>query len=247
MLSLFQDIHSIIQWCSSHQIFLSICSKSSNSDYAQQILTAFGLWSSFSYPQIYYSSRKSLHFRNLKSCCQQFQYSEFLFFDDEIKNIETCQGIGVKCHLVNKVTGLTWGNFLKGFQNFLYESYTTLQLPSSSMQLSLNQTHGYGSYQEQQQEQDDESRLFLPIPFSSSSLPSSTCSSSFPSPSSREDTSSPIDVCTCPWSSDSMDEVHQHKNKNDDDDEEEDNKTKMTTTFPLVYPSSSYRRVGTMI
>lgn len=116
ILSFYNDILSILYWCVENQIPISICSKSSNYEAAEQILTSFGVWQYFQYPQIYYA-RKTFHFRNLRSCTN-YIYSDFLFFDDEIKNISVCQNIGVQGCLVDKATGLTSKIFLEGLKHY---------------------------------------------------------------------------------------------------------------------------------
>lgn len=145
ILSLYQDIHSIIQFCLSHNIHLSICSKSSNYENAQQILTSFGLWEYFQYPQIYYA-RKSVHFRNLRGCTN-YLYHEYLFFDDEIRNIEICSNIGVRTQLVNKSTGLTWSTFLDGLKSYfiIQENENNIQLFSPLSPLPLGRFPSFNS------------------------------------------------------------------------------------------------------
>jgi hypothetical protein len=124
MLSLFPDIHSILHWCQLHNIPLSICSKSSNYSLAEEILTSFKIWNLFHFPQVFYQ-RKSVHFRNLRAATA-LEYSDFLFYDDDPKNLEVCGNIGVQTCLVNKSTGLTWETFLNGFGNYLQMSHSRL-------------------------------------------------------------------------------------------------------------------------
>jgi magnesium-dependent phosphatase-1 len=112
MLSLFPEVLSTIQWCVDNQLQIGICSRSSNHEFAELILKSLGLWDLFQYPQIY-SGRKTIHFRNLRACTQ-YEYSDFLFFDDDCKNIAICGDIGVNACLVDKTTGFNGLTLLRG-------------------------------------------------------------------------------------------------------------------------------------
>ena len=116
MLSLYSEVRRTIEWCVEHGLQLSICSKSSNYDGAKLILTSLGLWEHFEFPQIYYS-RKTFHFRNLRGCTN-YSYSDFLFFDDDSKNIDVCRSIGVSGCLVDKAIGFNGYTLLSGLQRY---------------------------------------------------------------------------------------------------------------------------------
>ena len=116
VLSLYKDVRRTIEWCVEQGLELSICSKSSNYDGAEMILSCLGLWDLFKYPQIY-GARKTFHFRNLRGCTNM-SYSDFLFFDDDSKNIDVCSGIGVSCSLVDKAVGFNGQTLLNALRKY---------------------------------------------------------------------------------------------------------------------------------
>jgi len=122
-LSLYPEAFEILDWCRQQGIALSICSKSQQSDAARGILTALDMWSYFQFPQIY-NRRKSTHFKQLKECTD-LEYSNFLFFDDDIMNVEMCSVLGVVAEKVNPVLGLTQETFLRGLTSFAMKHMTT--------------------------------------------------------------------------------------------------------------------------
>jgi magnesium-dependent phosphatase-1 len=111
-LTLYPEIKSILEWCADNRIALTICSKCPDFAMVKQILTAFGIWEWFMFPQIF-NSRKTYHFRNLTEATG-LKMNDFLFFDDDNSNIHLCMKIGVASCLVDKQKGLTWANFVDG-------------------------------------------------------------------------------------------------------------------------------------
>ncbi len=107
---------SVLEFCADNNIVLTICSRSPNVGVVEQILTQFGIWDWFLFPQVY-NARKSYHFRNL-SDATGLQMKDFLFFDDEISNINVVSKLGVYCCHVDKEEGLNWETFLKGITMF---------------------------------------------------------------------------------------------------------------------------------
>lgn len=103
MLHLYPEVLQTIQFCLKHGIMISIASKNSNREDAESILKSLGIWHQLIWPQIFYS-RKTFHFRNLKSATS-FDYSDFMFFDDDGKNVSVCKNIGVNSFRVNRATG----------------------------------------------------------------------------------------------------------------------------------------------
>ena len=103
MLSLYPEVQRTIEFCLENDIMVSIASKNSNKEDAQAILKSLGLWHRLLFPQIFYG-RKTFHFRNLKSMTK-FDYDDFMFFDDDIKNVTVCKNIGVNSFRVHRATG----------------------------------------------------------------------------------------------------------------------------------------------
>lgn len=126
-LQLHEDVFAILDWCYSRHIQLSICSKSQVDSAARGILEALDMWKFFKFPQIY-NKRKSHHFKQLKECTD-FEYDNFLFFDDDVHNVELCTSIGVICEVVDKTHGLTKEVFLRGLTTFALRNHSS-NIPS---------------------------------------------------------------------------------------------------------------------
>mmetsp|Transcript_4107 Transcript_4107/g.7527 ORF Transcript_4107/g.7527 Transcript_4107/m.7527 type:complete len:286 (-) Transcript_4107:251-1108(-) len=103
LLSLYPEVLHTIQFCLNNDIMISVASKNSNRDDAYAILRSLGLWHRLHCPQIFHN-RKTYHFRNLKSITH-FNYNDFMFFDDDIKNVAVCNNIGVRSYRVDRATG----------------------------------------------------------------------------------------------------------------------------------------------
>jgi hypothetical protein len=116
-LELYSDVLSVLQWCVEKKLPISICSRCPSKTVAESALSAFGIWDWFSYPQVFNARSKSYHFRNLEEATG-LKLRNFLFFDDEPSNVNTCNRIGVTTILVDKKQGLTWKNFLQGLESF---------------------------------------------------------------------------------------------------------------------------------
>lgn len=112
ILALYAEVQEAINFCLENDIMVSIASKNSNTEDAQQILRAFGLWNRLHFPQIFHN-RKTYHFRNLKSITG-YNYEDFLFFDDDVKNVSTCKNIGVTSVLVRRCNGFNGKRLLEG-------------------------------------------------------------------------------------------------------------------------------------
>ncbi len=115
-LTLYPEAREIFQWCVINKVKLTICSRSPQKSFVEEILKAFKIWDWFEFPQIYYK-RKTYHFRNLSECTG-LNLSRFLFFDDEESNVETCRSAGVPSFQVQKGVGLNWQTFIQGLQYF---------------------------------------------------------------------------------------------------------------------------------
>ncbi len=73
-------------------LFKGICSRTSQPDTVKAIMQSLLIWDFFKFPQIF-PARKTFHFKNLKSITE-LDYGDFLFFDDEYKNIDICTNLG---------------------------------------------------------------------------------------------------------------------------------------------------------
>jgi magnesium-dependent phosphatase-1 len=144
-LALYPEIKSILEWCADNRIALTICSKCPDFAMVKQILTAFGIWEWFMFPQIF-NSRKTYHFRNLTEATG-LKMNDFLFFDDDNSNIHLCMKIGVASCLVDKQKGLTWANFVDGLSLYYNTHgrgggggtatpFSTVPLPLSSLSIA---------------------------------------------------------------------------------------------------------------
>ena len=103
MLSLYPEVQRTIQFCLHHDIMISVASKNSNKEDAEAILRSLGIWHHLQFPQIF-QNRKTYHFRNLKSMTH-FAYEDFMFFDDDVRNVTVCKGIGVNSYRVDRGAG----------------------------------------------------------------------------------------------------------------------------------------------
>lgn len=125
MLSLYPEVLHTIQFCLDHDIMVSVASKNSNREDAQAILRSLGLWHRLHFPQIFHN-RKTYHFRNLKSITH-FDYSEFMFFDDDIRNVAVCKNIGVNSFRVDRGKGFNGKLLLHALRECAEKYETCLQ------------------------------------------------------------------------------------------------------------------------
>ena len=127
-LSLYSQVKSIFEFCADNGIVLSIASRSTSLQIVQQILTQFGIWDWFLFPQVY-NTRKTYHFRNLSEATG-LSMNNFLFFDDEVSNINMVTKMGVLSCLVDKEKGVNWDIFLKGITMFYAKQRASKSLRS---------------------------------------------------------------------------------------------------------------------
>lgn len=113
---MYPQTRNILEFIADQNIVMTICSRSPDRNIVKQIMSEFGMWDWFLFPQIY-AQRKTFHFRNLNEATG-LQMKSYLFYDDEAGNIAMCSRIGVNCCLVDKRTGLTWNTFVKGLHMF---------------------------------------------------------------------------------------------------------------------------------
>lgn len=115
LLSLYPEVLRTVQFCLDHDIMISVASKNSNREDAYALLRSLGLWHRLHSPQIFHN-RKTYHFRNLK-CITNFNYNDFMFFDDDIKNVTVCNNIGVRSYRVDRATGFSGKALVKALRD----------------------------------------------------------------------------------------------------------------------------------
>ena len=100
---LYPDVRSILQWCRDHGVSTAIASRTGEPSWARELLDLFEIRNHFDYEQIYPGS-KQYHFNALRRESGH-PYERMIFFDDEYRNIEDVQALGV--HAVHVPNGLT--------------------------------------------------------------------------------------------------------------------------------------------
>ena len=116
ILSLYAEVRSVLRWCVTHGIALSIVCRSSNYEGAHSILRCLGLWEMLTHPQIY-RARKTYHLRNLREVAQ-LGYEDMLYFDDDGVNVSASANIGVCSCLVSRDRGMDGSSLLQGLEAF---------------------------------------------------------------------------------------------------------------------------------
>lgn len=128
----YDEVKEVLLWCRERNVVLTICSKSPSKLVVEGMLRAFGVWDWFVYPQVFNSRSKSYHFRNLSEATG-LHMRNFLFYDDDIANVNMCSKLGVTCQLVDKDAGFNWRTLCQGL-----EVFQTKQLSRKSFTMWLN-------------------------------------------------------------------------------------------------------------
>ncbi|MBK1879211.1 magnesium-dependent phosphatase-1 [Pelagicoccus mobilis] len=90
----YEDIPWALETLADSGVELAIASRTSQPNWARELLDLLKLRHFFEYEEIYPSS-KLRHFAELKSNTG-YDYSEMLFFDDELRNVEEVGELGVR-------------------------------------------------------------------------------------------------------------------------------------------------------
>ncbi len=98
LVRVYEDIPWALQKLEGLGIDLAIASRTTQPQWARELLDLLDLRRHFSFEEIYPSS-KLRHFSALRKATG-YDYSEMLFFDDELRNIEEVGGLGVRSVLV---------------------------------------------------------------------------------------------------------------------------------------------------
>ncbi|NVK58236.1 MAG: magnesium-dependent phosphatase-1 [Alteromonadaceae bacterium] len=104
---LYEDVHRILEHCKTQEYGCALASRTTEPDWAERLLELLNIEHYFHYQQIYPGS-KVAHFKALKSAFE-CEYHEMVFFDDEMRNIDEIERLGVKA--VNVPNGLNWTLF----------------------------------------------------------------------------------------------------------------------------------------
>ncbi len=101
---LYSDVLSILEHCQSLNLKMALASRTSEPEWAKQLIALHQIEDYFIQNEIYPGS-KITHFKQLQSNLN-IAYKNMLFFDDEMRNIKEVGGLGVKAVYVEQ--GLNW-------------------------------------------------------------------------------------------------------------------------------------------
>lgn len=104
-IKLYPDVLKILMHLKERNKPVSVASRTSSPEIANQLLKMFEIDAYFKHPQIFPGSKLS-HFKNLR---ERFgiSYSDMVFFDDEYRNIREISALGVHCEYLEE-GGLKW-------------------------------------------------------------------------------------------------------------------------------------------
>ena len=107
---IYSDIFKAFDFIDELGVPIAAASRTNQPEWARDLLSLHGLHDRFRWSEIYPSS-KVAHFWELASASQAF-YSEMLFFDDEMRNIDEVGALGV--HSIHVANGFRWDDFERG-------------------------------------------------------------------------------------------------------------------------------------
>lgn len=107
MISLYPEVRSILDQLDRKGISMAVASRSHSPIIARRLLDLFGIGKYFEYIQIY-PGNKVRHFRYLHKD-SGIPYDQMYFFDDEYRNIEAVEPLGVRTRHISN--GLKWEEF----------------------------------------------------------------------------------------------------------------------------------------
>lgn len=90
---LYADVLDILEHCDTQNIAFAVASRTEQPVWANELLNLLGITHRFAFSEIYPSS-KLRHFAALQQA-SGFEYTEMLFFDDEMRNIREVSKWGV--------------------------------------------------------------------------------------------------------------------------------------------------------
>lgn len=95
---LYDEVHSILDQCDSHDVPMALASRTEQPPWARELIDLLGVSGRFAHAEIYPSS-KLKHFSALQRA-SGIEFAEMLFFDDEMRNIREVGNLGVTSILV---------------------------------------------------------------------------------------------------------------------------------------------------
>lgn len=105
---LYPEATNILNHLASVGFEIGIASRTHQSGWAEELLRLFSIDTFFKYKQIFPGSKVE-HFRNLRKASKK-DFSNMIFFDDELRNITEVSELGVKTVFVE--SGISW-NLIK--------------------------------------------------------------------------------------------------------------------------------------
>lgn len=109
---LYNDVFKIVDYLKNNNIKIALASRTGEPEWANALLKLFGLESVFDFKEIYPGS-KITHFKELQFKTK-IPFSQMLFFDDELRNIEEIDSLGVETVYVRN--GINWHQFINSLK-----------------------------------------------------------------------------------------------------------------------------------
>jgi magnesium-dependent phosphatase 1 len=97
-IKLYNDTIQVLDALKKRNIKMALASRTGAPDWARQLLILFGIDNYFIYKEIYPNS-KVVHFGSIQKKTG-ISFNRMFFFDDETRNIEDVEPLGVNCYLV---------------------------------------------------------------------------------------------------------------------------------------------------
>lgn len=113
-LRFYPDALGILDWLDNRNIPMALASRTEQPSWACDLLELLGIRTRFQFSEIYPGSKIS-HFSRLRED-SGLDYSEMLFFDDELRNIREVGDLGV--HAVEVRNGICEALFLESMEKF---------------------------------------------------------------------------------------------------------------------------------
>jgi magnesium-dependent phosphatase 1 len=95
---LYDDTIQILEELKKLNIKMAVASRTGAPDWARQLLNLFGIENYFTYKEIYPNS-KVVHIGSIQKKTG-ISFNEMFFFDDETRNIEDVEPLGVNCYFI---------------------------------------------------------------------------------------------------------------------------------------------------
>jgi magnesium-dependent phosphatase 1 len=97
-IKLYEDTLAILEELKKQNIEMGLASRTGAPDWARQLLHLFEIENYFKHKEIYPNS-KVVHFGSIQKKTG-IPFNEMFFFDDETRNIEDVESLGVNCYFV---------------------------------------------------------------------------------------------------------------------------------------------------